>query len=229
VNYIFITRYSVKLIMPKMLRILCQYNLLITKNVIFSSNSVNKGKILLTGPFIYSLEATMKYTQTNKQKESYLQDNGVLNPHPERVQDELFLANEFFDPRDLLQVRYEMIRRHQIDKVSVLDTSKQFGVSRVTFYQITGLYDNLGIIGLVPQKPGPKSPTKCTEEIIEFVRQLRSLQPDITWEDLIHAVYEEFGITLHRRTIERRLTSVKKTSLTQGKTQTFRFSKAGRP
>ena len=99
----------------------------------------------------------MKYTQSNKQKESYLQDHGVLNTHPERVRDELFLANEFFDPRDLLQVRYEMIRRHQIDKVSVLDTSKQFGVSRVTFYQIAGLYDSLGLIGLVPQKPGPKT------------------------------------------------------------------------
>lgn len=171
----------------------------------------------------------MKYTQTSKQKESYLQDHGVLNPRPERVQDELFLANEFFDPRDLLQVRYEMIRRHQIDKVSVLDTSKQFGVSRVTFYQITGSYDRLGLMGLVPQKPGPKSPTKCTDEIIEFVKQQRSQQPDIAWEILIQEVYEEFGVSLHRRTIERRLASVKKTSQTQRNTQTFRFSKAGRP
>ncbi len=169
----------------------------------------------------------MKQNQTSKQKESYLQDHGVLNPHPENVQDELFLANEFFDPRDLLQVRYEMIRRHQIDKVSVLETSKQFGVSRVTFYQIAGLYDSLGLIGLVPQKPGPKSPTKCTEEIIEFVRQQRSQQPDITWEILIQEVYEEFGVSLHHRTIERRLTSVKKTSQTQRNTQTFRFSKEG--
>lgn len=169
----------------------------------------------------------MKQNQTSKQKESYLQDHGVLNPHPENVQDELFLANEFFDPRDLLQVRYEMIRRHQIDKVSVLETSKQFGVSRVTFYQIAGLYDSLGLIGLVPQKPGPKSPTKCTEEIIEFVRQQRSQQPDITWEILIQEVYEEFGVSLHHRTIERRLASVKKTSHTQRNTQTFRFSKEG--
>lgn len=171
----------------------------------------------------------MNYTQTTKQKESYLQDCGVLNPHPEHVQDELFLANEFFDPRDLLQVRYEMIRRHQIDKVSVLDTSKQFGVSRVTYYQIAGSYDNLGLIGLVPQKPGPKSPTKCTQEILEFVKQQLSQQPDVTWEDLIHEVYEEFGVSLHRRTIERRLASVKKTSQTQRNTQTFRFSKEGRP
>jgi transposase len=157
----------------------------------------------------------MKQNQTNKEKEEYLQDYGVLNPHPERIQDKLFLANEFFDPRDLLQVRYEMLRRHQIDKVSVLDTSKQFGVSRVTYYQVAGLYDHFGLIGLVPQKPGPKSPTKCTEEIIEFVIQQRSQQSDIPWKDLIHEIFVEFGVSLHRRTIERGLTGVKKTSLTQ--------------
>ncbi|MCX9080886.1 MAG: helix-turn-helix domain-containing protein [Candidatus Methanoperedens sp.] len=157
----------------------------------------------------------MKQNQTSKEKERYLQDYGVLNPHPERIQDELFLANEFFDPRDLLQVRYEMLRRHQIDKVSVLDTAKQFGVSRVTYYQVAGLYDRFGLIGLVPQKPGPKSPTKCTEEIIEFVIQQRSQQSDIPWKDLIHEVFVNFGVALHRRTIERGLIGVKKTSLIQ--------------
>ena len=171
----------------------------------------------------------MKYTQTSKQKESYLQDHGVLNPHPENVQDELFLANEFFDPRDLLQVRYEMIRRHRVDKTSVKETSEQFGVSRVTFYQIAESYDNLGFIGLIPQKPGPKSYTKCTQEVLEFVKQLRSQQPDLTWKDIIHEVYEEFGVTLHHRTIEKRLASEKKTNQTQRNTKTFPFSKEGRP
>lgn len=171
----------------------------------------------------------MKQNQTSKEKEKYLQDYGILNTHPERIQDELFLSNEFFDPRDLLQVRYEMIRRHQIDRVSVLDTSKLFGVSRVTYYQVAGLFDRFGLVGLIPQKPGPKSPTKCTDEILEFVKHLRSQHPDITWKDLIHEVYEEFGVSLHRRTIERRLTGVKKTSQTQKNIQTFRFSKAERP
>jgi transposase len=171
----------------------------------------------------------MKQNQTSRQKERYLRNHGVLNPHPERVQDELFLANEFFDPLDLLQVRYEMIRRHRIDKASVIETSKQFGVSRVTFYQVAGMYDRLGLIGLVPQKPGPKSPHKCTEEIIEFIKQQRSQQPDVILEDLIHEVYEKFGVSLHRRTIERGLSSTKKKNQTERKTQAFRFSKARRP
>jgi transposase len=171
----------------------------------------------------------MKQSQTSKQKEQYLQNQGVLNPHPELVQDKLFLENEFFDPLDLLQVRYEMIRRHQIDKATVTETSKRFGVSRVTFYQIAEMCDCQGLIGLVPQKPGPKKPHKCTEEIIDFVKQQRSQQPDVIWEDLIHEVYEEFGVSLHRRTIERRLASAKKKSQTEKKTQAFHFSKAGRP
>ena len=171
----------------------------------------------------------MNQNQTSKHKERYLRDHGVLNPHPERVQDELFPANEFFDPRDLLQVRYEMIRRHRVDKATVIETSKQFGVSRVTFYHVAGMYDRLGLIGLVPQKSGPKNPHKCTEEIIEFIKQQRSQEPDINWEDLIHEVYEEFGVSLHRRTIKRGLASTKKKNQTEKKTQVFHFSKAGRP
>ena len=38
-----------------------------------------------------------------------LKQHGCLNPHAERVRDELFLSNAFFDPRDLVQVRYEML------------------------------------------------------------------------------------------------------------------------
>lgn len=171
----------------------------------------------------------MNQNQTSNQKERYLQEYGVLNPHPERIQDELFPSNEFFDPRDLLQVRYEMIRRHRIDRASIIETSKQFGVSRVTFYQVAGLFDHLGLIGLIPQKSGPKSPHKCTEEIIEFVKQRCSQEPDINWEDLIHAVYEEFGVFLHRRTIERGLASTKKKSQTERDTRAFRFLNVDRP
>lgn len=151
-----------------------------------------------------------KRNPINEQKEQYLQKRGVLNPHPERVQDELFQSNEFFDPNDLLQVRYEMIRRHRVDKVTIKETTKRFGVSRVTFYQVAGTYDRKGLIGFVPKKPGPKNPHKCTEEIIDFIKQRRSQKSDVTWKDLIHDVQEEFGVTLHRRTIERGLARRKK-------------------
>jgi hypothetical protein len=61
-----------------------------------------------------------------------LAQDGVLNPHPEAVRDPLFVTNPFFDPRDLVQVRYEMVRRHQADGVAIGDVASAFGVSRPT-------------------------------------------------------------------------------------------------
>ena len=45
-------------------------------------------------------------------KDLILKANGTLNPHTRRVHDALFHDAPFFDPRDLLQVKYEMLRTH---------------------------------------------------------------------------------------------------------------------
>ena len=44
-----------------------------------------------------------------------LRQQGVLNPHPEKVAEPLFHGSEFFDPRDLVQVKYEMLRRVRVE------------------------------------------------------------------------------------------------------------------
>ena len=38
-----------------------------------------------------------------------------LNPRPEAVSDERFSSSEFLDARDLVQVKYEMVRRARVD------------------------------------------------------------------------------------------------------------------
>jgi hypothetical protein len=48
-------------------------------------------------------------------KELALRQEGTLNSHSEQVTDGLFLTNQFFDARDLVQVKYEMVRRVQND------------------------------------------------------------------------------------------------------------------
>ena len=68
-------------------------------------------------------------------KSGALAQDGVLNPHPEAVRDPLFTGNPFFDPKDLVQVRYEMVRRHQVDGVPISEVAAAFGVSRPTFYK----------------------------------------------------------------------------------------------
>src|SRR5215813_11589861 len=85
-----------------------------------------------------------------------LQQHGTVNPRPKAVRDELFLQDEFFDPRDLVQVKYEMLRRVRTDGKSVTDAATNFGFSRPSFYQAQSAFEQDGLAGLVPRKRGPK-------------------------------------------------------------------------
>ena len=69
-------------------------------------------------------------------KKKFLQQEGLLNPKPERVSHPLFETLGFFDPFDLPQVRYEMIRTARVEKISVAETCNLFGFSREYFYKL---------------------------------------------------------------------------------------------
>ncbi len=85
-----------------------------------------------------------------------LRQQGVLNPHSQKVADSLFLHSEFFDPRDLVQVKYEMLRRVRVEGASVTEVTQAFGFSRPVFYQAQVLYHRASLPGLIPQRPGPR-------------------------------------------------------------------------
>src|ERR1700730_5720063 len=113
-----------------------------------------------------------------------LQQQGTLNPRPKHIRDELFLQDDFFDPRDLVQVKYEMLRRVQTEGQSVTDASANFGFSRPSFYQALSAFEQDGLAGLVPRKRGPKQAHKITEEVLAFVRELRQKEPSVRFPDL---------------------------------------------
>ena len=58
----------------------------------------------------------------------------TLNPHPERVSDLLFQTYVFFDPCDLVQVKYEMLRRVMVEDQPVVITAATFGFSAMTLH-----------------------------------------------------------------------------------------------
>ena len=64
-----------------------------------------------------------------------LKESGTTNPHAHDVHDPAFSQSDFFDPRDLVQVRYEMLRRVRTEGQSIADATCSFGVSRPTFYK----------------------------------------------------------------------------------------------
>jgi len=134
-----------------------------------------------------------------------LQQQGTLNPRQKDVHDELFLQNEFFDARDLVQVKYEMLRRVGTDDKSVTEAAARFGFSRPSFYQTLSAFEQDGLAGLVPHKRGPKQAHKLTEEVMAFIVEMRREEPSLRPAELVRLIGERFGTTVHPRSIERRL------------------------
>ena len=134
-----------------------------------------------------------------------LQQQGTLNPRPKAVRDELFLQNDFFDARDLVQVKYEMLRRVRTEGQSVTDATANFGFSRPSFYQAQSAFDQAGLAGLVPRKRGPRQAHKLTAEVLAFVGEMRQKKPLIRLPDLVNRIQERFAIKVHPRSIERSL------------------------
>ena len=104
-----------------------------------------------------------------------------LNPRPEEVSDPSFAASEFFDPRDLVQVKYEMLRQVRVDGQSVSRSAAAFGFSRPSFYLAAAAVNAAGLAGLVPSRPGPRRAHKLTDEVVAFARQARAGDPVPGW------------------------------------------------
>lgn len=145
-----------------------------------------------------------------------LREQHALHRHPETVQDEVFRSDSFFDPRDLVQVRYEMLRRHRIDGKTVSDVAHSFGVSRQAFYVTDASFRASGLPGLLPRRRGPRRAHKCTDEILEFVEQLGDADRKVT---VVEAVRGRFGVTINPRSIERALSRRKKKPQTKPERQ----------
>ena len=123
----------------------------------------------------------------------------------EVVTDPLFRTGDFFDPHDLVQVKYEMLRRVRVDKQSVSQSASSFGFSRPTFYQAEEDFQRDGLAGLLSEERGPRQGHKLTPNVLDFAIQLRASDPAIRLPDLAASIQKRFAITAHPRSIERAL------------------------
>lgn len=129
----------------------------------------------------------------------------TLNPHPEAVQDAEFAASEFFDTADLVQVKYEMVRRVEVDGVAVNAAAESFGFSRQSYYTAAAALSAGGLPALVPAKPGPRRAHKLSEAVMNHLESLRAADPALRSGQLAQAVVDRFGVTVHPRSVERAL------------------------
>lgn len=171
-------------------------------------------KSLTFNAYVYiimlTLMTTPKPLYPNNEKARLLRSCGALHPKPGIVQDEAFVRHEFFDSRDAVQVKYEMVRRHRVDACPVTEIARSFGVSRQTFYKTVGVFKAQGIPGLLPQRRGPKRAHKCTDEILDFAERWPALPAAEREADMVKAIQHQFRVTLHPRSIARALAMRKK-------------------
>jgi transposase len=138
-----------------------------------------------------------------RSKAQALLEEGTLNPAPEKVRDPNFLESEFFDPHDIVQVKYEMLRRVFAENTPVKGAAEEYGISRQTYYQAKAKFDEVGIAGLVPKKRGPRSRHKLRGEILTFLENQVVPGEPIRARKLAAAIRQVFDIAVHPRTIER--------------------------
>jgi transposase len=138
-------------------------------------------------------------------KPAALRLHGSLNPHPERVRDPLFAAADFFDARDLVQVKYEMVRRVRVDGHPVSRGAAAFGFSRPVLYQAQAAVARGGLAALAPKKPGPRRAHKLSVEVVDFLQQQRAEEAPLRPAELARRVRARFGRRVHPRSVERAL------------------------
>lgn len=139
-------------------------------------------------------------------KRAALRRHHALNPRPDAVTDPAFRSGDpFFDRADLVQVRYEMLRRVREEGASVSAAAAGFGLSRPSFYAARASFEAEGLPGLVPRRPGPRRAHKLSEPVVDALVAALADDPSLDSAALAALVGERFGITVHRRSVERAL------------------------
>jgi transposase len=144
-------------------------------------------------------------TKRTDAKGKALAEFGALNRRPQNVAHPQFQFNEFFDPHDLVQVKYEMLRLVRVDGQTVTDAAAAFGFSRPAFYQARAAFERYGLPGLVPKRPGPRHAHKLSEVVMQFVDQQRAKDPTLRTPVLANMICKRLGLSVHPRSIERAL------------------------
>ena len=143
-------------------------------------------------------------------KTQLLRQHGGLNRRSDRVRAPWFLGNRFFDARDLVQVKYEMLRHVRIEGADKTQAAALFGLSRPTLYQAEADFARAGLAGLIAKPRGPKSAHKLTPQVMAFIEARLAGENVPAARALARELRSELGITVHPRSIERALARKKK-------------------
>ncbi len=136
-------------------------------------------------------------------KYEFLEKEGLLNQKPERIVTLRFADNDFFDPLDLPQVRYEMLRSARIEKIPVAQTCKAYGFSREYFYKLERNFKAHGLVALLGSPKGRRPLIAINQEVVNFIVHRKIDNPKLSGDDLRKEILQLYKIDCSRRTVER--------------------------
>jgi len=148
-----------------------------------------------------------KKAALSKSKAQILKQKKCFNKKAHQVDDPLFSQYDFFDPQDIIQVKYEMLRRVKNDGWTISKAAKSFGFSRPSFYFARKDFEEKGMLGLLPGTTGPKSPHKLTDQVLNYIlAQIKKDNPPAPSPSvMVKMIKKKFGFKIHVRTIQRAL------------------------
>ena len=138
-------------------------------------------------------------------KQDILLENGTFNRNHAKVTEPRFRNDDFYDPQDLAQVKYEMLRTARESKESVEEITVRFGFSRAGFYKIKNSFDKDGLSAFVSNKTGPQNAWKLTKDHQRFIDRYISENPGTGSADIASTLKTERGLEISKRTVERYL------------------------
>jgi len=143
-------------------------------------------------------------------KHERLSHDNALNLRADGVSHPLFSHSEFFDPRDLVLVKYEMIRAVRVEQLTVAQVALQFGFSRSGYYKVLASFQCKGLAGLSRSTPGPRKAHKLDDDVMAMIEDELSEDNTLTSTQLAALLVQRHTLAVHPRSIERALARRKK-------------------
>ena len=136
-------------------------------------------------------------------KKEILITNGTFNKNHEKVKNIKFKTTPFYDPMDIVQVKYEMLKAAAEDVRGIARIADEFGFSRASFYNIKAVFDKEGLSAFVTGRTGPRKPYKLTDEYQEYIDRYISQNPKASSSEITEKLKKDKGIGISKRTVER--------------------------
>lgn len=134
---------------------------------------------------------------------NFLQYARCLHPAPEQVHDERFQEQGgFFDPKDIVQVKYELLRLCQVEGSDVASACGRFGFSRTTYYKVYDAFVHGGIPALMGRPKGRPKPIKLNEIVLGYLIAEKAKNPKLAASQMVAYVMNRYNVQLSERMIQ---------------------------